>query len=298
MNLLRRRNVGWQHLFLTLAACLFASFANASTIVLWDDTFNDELGGVNSPDPVDAGGPVVLADNTSLTVSSAVASQLGDDTAPYLRSRNTTSQPFSISETSGMLTISPTTNNGLRVAPAIDFNAVLPTASITGFNVKIEGLDPQATNTQWAGVGLFKGSVPETASNPFVIAGDTGLSLLVRGNGGLQVFQGGANFISEEGILPTEPMTLELAITNLVGYGTASTSMDVALLINNVPLSAPIPLAGIDTTVNYVFLESHRLSTNFDQLTITATTAVPEPTAAVLGLLALAGGACVWKRLT
>jgi hypothetical protein len=121
--------------------------------------------------------------------------------------------------------------------------------------------------------------------NPFVNAGSVGFSSLFRDNGGTQQFSNGTEIGASATF--TDNQLITFLLSDSTGAGSAFTSngsTDVVKMYVNGSLTSTFTGLNLDTNDQFISFHANNTVANIDNLRITA---VPEPSAALLGGLSV-----------
>jgi autotransporter-associated beta strand protein len=133
-----------------------------------------------------------------------------------------------------------------------NFNNSTEITNNFSFTVTLESFYPASG---WGALVVFDDS---TYQWPEAIRSGSGLGLFFTRTGGFAVYKNGTSIFEGTGA-PTGTVDLSLEITNISGFG-ASESFDYKVLFNGTPYTSGT-MAGINTSRNYVMVDSYNGST-------------------------------------
>jgi hypothetical protein len=251
-----------------LAALTIASPASASTL-LFADNFNTSLmgdGAFNTPS-------ALSADQSGTAATKSYTTSLGGGwDGAYQRGNGGTWLMYAGQGGFGSTNMAGSLNYDIAAAA----NALSSALDIS-FNMSVSG-SINLDTTQWTSFTI--GGV-----NPFVNDASVGFSSLFRDNGGTQQFSNGGQIGSSATF--TDGQLIRFTISDSTGSGSAFTSNganDVVKMYVNGSLTNTFTGLDLNTNDQFISFNARGTIANIDNLSITA---VPEPSAALLGGLSV-----------
>ena len=253
-----------------LAALTIASPASASTI-LFADNFNTEAGGVTNFNN---------ATNLSADQSGMVATKTYTVTGVF------PAGDFTFQRGNGGTMLMHANNQfgwGNEIRASVNHNFALDANSLNlaleiGFNISVSGA-PDVGATWWTAFAIGSGQ------NLFVTDSNNKFSGLFRDNGGTQQF--GAGAVIGGSTTFVDDQRISFLISNATGSGSAFNSdgsTDVVKMFVNGNLANTWTNLNFGSADGYISFQASNTVAQIDNLTITA---VPEPSAALLGGLSV-----------